>query len=208
MHRLLLSLLCAAALLTPAAPSAQTADPVINPEVARQNVKLPRLPSKDFDVSLFAGTYATQNFGSAPVLGLRVGYHLSEDFFVQGSYGRSKVSDESFRQVLPGGVFPNQTETLAYANLSLGWNLLPGEVFIGRGIAKASTVYVLGGIGSTHFFQQRRQTFHLGFGGRLLLRDRLALTVDVRNHLFSLDLLGKRQNTQNLEATLGVALFF
>ena len=198
-------LLCCA-LLT--AATAHAADPVIEPEVARRDVRLPRLPSKDFDAGLFVGTYATQNFGSAPVVGLRVGYHLSEDFFVQGSYGRSSVSDEAFRQVLPGGVFPNQKETLAYANLSLGWNLLPGEVFIGRGMAKASTLYVIGGIGSTHFFQQRRQTFTLGFGGRLLLRDRVAVTLDLRDHLFSLDLLGKRQRTQNLEATLGFALHF
>jgi outer membrane beta-barrel protein len=198
-------LLCCA-LLTAAA--AQAADPVIEPEVARRDIRLPRLPSKDFDAGLFAGTYATQNFGSAPVVGLRVGYHLSEDFFVQGSYGRSSVSDEAFRQVLPGGVFPTQKETLAYASLSLGWNLLPGEVFIGRGLAKASTLYVIGGIGSTHFVQQRRQTFHLGFGGRLLLRDRVAVTLDLRDHLFSLDLLGKRQRTQNLEATLGFAIHF
>ena len=198
-------LLCCA-LLTAAA--AHATDPVIEPEVARRDVRLPRLPSKDFDAGLFVGTYATQNFGSAPVVGLRVGYHLSEDFFVQGSYGRSSVSDEAFRQVLPGGVFPTQKETLAYASLSLGWNLLPGEVFIGRGLAKASTLYVIGGIGSTHFVQQRRQTFHLGFGGRLLLRDRVAVTLDLRDHLFSLDLLGKRQHTQNLEATLGFALHF
>jgi outer membrane beta-barrel protein len=82
-----------------------------------------------------------------------VGYHLSEDFFVQGSYGRSSVSDEAFRQVLPGGVFPNQKETLSYANLSLGWNLLPGEVFVGRGIAKASAFYLVGGVGTTHVLQ-------------------------------------------------------
>jgi outer membrane beta-barrel protein len=198
-------LLCCALL---SAVAAQAADPAVNPVVARQDIRLPRLPSKDFDVGLFTGTYATQNFGSAPVVGLRVGYHLSEDFFVQGSYGRSSVSDEAFRQVLPGGVFPRQKETLAYANLSLGWNLLPGEVFIGRGMAKASTVYLLGGIGSTHFFQQRRQTFTLGLGGRLLLRDRVAVTLDLRDHLFSLDLLGKRQSTQNLEATLGFAAHF
>ena len=190
------------------ASAAHAADPVIEPEVARRDIRLPRLPSKDFDVGLFAGTYATQNFGSAAVVGLRVGYHLSEDFFVQGNYGRSKVNDEAFRQVLPGGVFPNQTETLAYANLSLGWNLLPGEVFIGRGIAKASAIYLVGGIGSTHFFQQRRQTMNIGFGGRLLLRDRVAVTVDVRDHIFSLDLLGKRQSTQNIETTLGFAVYF
>jgi len=39
------------------------------------------------------------------VLGLRLGYHITEDFFVEGSYASTKVSDAAFRQVLPGGVF-------------------------------------------------------------------------------------------------------
>ena len=191
-----------------AAPLAQAADPVIEPEVARQSLRLPRLPNKDFEAALFAGTYATQNFGSAAVLGVRLGYHLSEDFFVQGSYGRSRVSDEAFRQVLPGGVFPHGKETLQYAHLALGWNLLPGEAFVGRGIAKAGALYLLGGVGSTHVVQQRRQTLVIGAGGRLLVRERLALQLDLRDHLFSLDLLGRRERTQNLEATLGLAWHF
>ncbi|MFO1329728.1 MAG: outer membrane beta-barrel domain-containing protein [Rubrivivax sp.] len=191
-----------------AAPLVRAADPVIDPEVARQPLRLPRLPNKDFEAALFTGTYATQNFGSAAVLGLRLGYHLSEDFFVQGSYGRSRVSDEAFRQVLPGGVFPHEKETLQYAHLALGWNLLPGEAFVGRGIAKAGALYLLGGVGSTHFVQQRRQTLVIGAGGRLLLRERFALQLDLRDHLFSLDLLGRRERTQNLEATLGAAWHF
>lgn len=197
-----------ALLLLSSATLARAADPVIEPEVARRDIKLPRLPNKDFEASLFAGTYATQNFGSSAVVGLKLGYHLTEDFFVQAALGRSKVSDESFRQVLPGGVFPNQKETLSYANLSLGWNVLPGEVFVGSGIARASALYLIGGIGTTQFFQQRRQTLNLGFGYRVLLRDRLSVQLDLRDHLFSLDLLGKRQSTQNLEATLGLSLYF
>jgi len=198
----------ALALLLACGTAAQAADPVIDPAVARRDVKLPRLPNKDFDASLFTGTYATQNFGSAAVVGLRAGYHLSEDFFVQATFGRTRVSDEAFRQVLPGGVFPNEKETLSYANLSLGWNLLPGEVFVGRGIAKASAFYLVGGVGTTHVLDQRRQTLNLGFGGRVLMSDRWAVSVDVRDHLFSLDLLGKRQSTQNLEATLGLSVTF
>lgn len=198
----------ALALLLACGSAVLAADPVIDPEVARRDVKLPRLLNKDFDASLFTGTYATQNFGSAAVVGLRAGYHLSEDFFVQATFGRTRVSDEAFRQVLPGGVFPNEKETLSYANLSLGWNLLPGEVFVGRGIAKASAFYLVGGVGTTHVLSQRRQTLNLGFGGRVLMSDRWAVSVDVRDHIFSLDLLGKRQSTQNLEATLGLSVFF
>jgi outer membrane beta-barrel protein len=100
-----------------------------------------------------------------------VGYHLTEDFFVRAATASTQVSDEAFRQILPGGVFPNQKETLSYYSLSLGYNLLPGEVFFGRGRPSASTRSTSSaGVGSTDFAGQRRQTFHLGFGWRLLLR--------------------------------------
>jgi outer membrane beta-barrel protein len=183
-------------------------DPPVVPQVERRDVPLPKFPSRDFEAGVFVGTYATENFGASAVFGLRLGYHLTEDFFVEGALASTKVSDESFRQVLPGGVFPNQEETLSYYNLSAGYNLLPGEVFLGSRQARASAFYLIGGIGSTKFFEQKRQTVNLGFGLKLLLGDRAALRVDVRDHIFSLDLLGKRQSTQNLEVTAGVGLHF
>ena len=199
------------AIVSTAAP-AQTQKPaneqVIVPEVERREVKLPRFPSKDFEFGVFAGTYATQNFGASAVAGLKTGYHISEDVFVEARYAATRVSDESFRQVLPGGIFPNEKETLSYYNLSAGVNVLPGEVFIGSRRAKATAVYLIGGVGSTKFNDQRRQTVNFGLGMRLLLADRWALQVDMRDHVFSIDLLGKRETTQNLELTGGLSYYF
>lgn len=42
----------------------------------------------------------------------------------------------------------------------------------------------------------------------MLFTDRWAVRVDVRDHIFSYDLLGVRQNTQNLELTTGFAYYF
>jgi outer membrane beta-barrel protein len=200
---LLLSLAAAAQV-----PATTAVENVINPQVERRTVKPPRLPSRDIGIGLFAGTYATQNFGAATVSGLRVAYHITEDFFVEGTYGRSKVSDEAFRNVLPGGIFVNRTDKLAYTQVSAGYNLLPGEVFFGKGNAKITQGYVVAGFGSTHFAGQKKQTFNVGAGGRLLLADWLALQADVRDHIFSLDLLGTRKRTQNLEATIGLTVYF
>jgi outer membrane beta-barrel protein len=171
-------------------------------------VKLPRIASKDIEVGAFAGTYATQNFGAAAVAGVRLGYHITEDVFVVGAYGASKASDDAFRQVLPGGVIADGAEKLTYINLSAGYNLLPGEVFLGRNRAKASAVYVIGGVGTTKFNEQSRQTLNFGLGLRVYLGQRSALQVDMRDHVFSLDLLGKRQSTHNLELTAGFAYYF
>jgi len=181
---------------------------VIVPQVERRDVPLPRFPSKDFEVGVFAGTYASQNFGTAPVFGLKLGYHVTEDVFVEGRYASTTVTDEAFRRVLPGGIFPEETERISYYSLSAGYNVLPGEVFIGSRHAKATAIYLMGGIGSTDFVDQRKQTLSFGLGVRLMLAERWAVNVDMRDHLYSIDLLGERDSTQNLELTGGLSFFF
>lgn len=191
-----------------AATAKPAAEQVIVPQVDRRDVKRPKYASNDFAIGLFAGTYATQNFGAATVSGVRLGYHITEDFFVDATLGRSKVSDDAFRQVLPGGIFVNRTETLSYYAVSAGYNVLPGEVFFGKRYAKATQGYILAGVGSTDFAGQKRQTMHAGFGLRLLVNDWFVMQADVRDHVFTLDILGKRQSTQNIEVTAGLTLFF
>jgi outer membrane beta-barrel protein len=196
---------CAAlAQSTPAANNEQ----VVVPQVDRRDIEKPKFPSNDFEVGLFTGTYATQNFGSSWVYGARIGYHITEDFFVEGVYGQTKVSDELFRQILPGGIFVQDREKLSYYNFSIGYNMLPGEIFLGGRRARPSQFYIVAGVGSTKFDQQRKPTFNAGFGYRVYLADWAALQLDLRDHVFSLDLLGKRQNTQNVELTGGLTVFF
>jgi outer membrane beta-barrel protein len=200
--------LAAPLLLHAQTQTAPANEQVVDPKVDRREVRVPKFPSKDFEIGAFVGTYATQNFGASLVGGLKLGYHITEDFFVEAAFGQTKVSDEAFRQILPGGVFVNETEKLSYYNLSAGYNILPGEVFIGRNTAKASQFYLIGGVGSTKFVDQNRQTFNLGFGARLYFTDKMAVQVDMRDHIFSLDILGKRQSTQNLELSAGFTYFF
>lgn len=208
MHRTLIALLLPA-FAAPALAQTQPADePPIVPSVERRELRLPRFPSRDVEVGAFLGTYATENFGASPVYGLRLGYHLTEDWFVEGTFASTQVSDASFRQILPGGIFTSEKERLSYYSLSAGYNLLPGEVFYGDKQARATAIYLVGGVGSTDFAGQKRQTFHLGFGWRILLGQRGALRVDLRDHVFSLDLLGQNQSTQNLEATVGFGWHF
>jgi outer membrane beta-barrel protein len=191
---------------TPASKTAE--EQVIVPQVERRPIQRPRFPSNDFTVSLFAGAYNTQNFGSSGVRGVRLGYHITENFFVEGTLGRSKLSDDAFRQILPGGVFASADQKLTYYNVALGYNLLNGESFFGSDVAKLTQGYVLAGTGNTKIAEQNKQTVMLGFGMRLILNDWFVVQADFREHLFSLDLLGKRQNTRNPEASVGFTVTF
>jgi outer membrane beta-barrel protein len=183
-------------------------DQVVIPQVDRRDIEKPKFPSNDFEIGLFTGSYATQNFGSSWVYGARLGYHITEDFFVEGVYGQTKVSDELFRQILPGGILVADSNKLSYYNMSIGYNLFPGEIFIGGRRAKPSQFYIIAGVGSTKFADQRKPTFNAGFGYRVYLADWIALQLDLRDHIFSLDLLGKRESTQNVELTGGLTFYF
>lgn len=198
---------CTAA-LAQTAPPAPAPEPVVVPQVERRDVRPPSYPSRDFAIGLFGGTYGTQNFGASGVGGVRLGYHITEDFFVDLTVAQTKVTDEAFRQVLPGGIFTSPEQTLRYYAVSAGWNLLTGEAFFGRRTAKAFQSYLVAGIGSTDFAGQRKQTFHMGLGLRVLLNDRFAIQADARTHAFPLDLLGKKQDTNNLEFSAGLTVYF
>lgn len=181
---------------------------VVVPEVERRDVKLPKFPSRDFAIGVFGGVYGAQSFGASGVGGLRLGYHITEDWFVDATLGATKVTDEVFRDILPGGLFTSDEERLRYYTVSVGYNILPGEIFLGAKRAKASAVYVLAGIGRTRFNEQRSQTVNFGLGMRVLFTERTAIQVDMRDHTFSYDLLGRRRSTHNLELTTGFTFYF
>jgi outer membrane beta-barrel protein len=197
---------------TPSGPSTQPraseSQQVVVPEVERRDVKLPKFPSRDFAIGVFGGVYGAQSFGASGLGGVRLGYHITEDWFVDARVGATKVSDEVFRDILPGGLFTDNEEPLRYYNVSVGYNILPGEIFLGAKRAKASAVYVLGGIGRTRFNEQRSQTVNFGLGMRVLFSERTAIQVDMRDHVFSYDLLGRRRSTHNLELTTGFTFYF
>lgn len=208
--RAVFALTLAASTLAPAAaqePAPRSPERIVEPDVERRPVKLPRHPVRDIDVSIFVGSYAADTFGTQGVTGVRLGYHITEDVFVQAVYGRTRVSDSAFRRAGTPAL-PRERETLAYDGIVVGLNLFPGEVFFGRQNAFPSALYLLGGLGSTRLAGQQHQTVTYGLGYRLLFKDRFAVQVDLRNHLFAIDILGRRTSTQNPELTLGASIIF
>jgi outer membrane beta-barrel protein len=202
---LLIALMSSAAFAQSTQPANEQ---VVVPQVERREMKLPKFPSKDIEVGIIGGVYSAETFGAHAVYGLRLGYHITEDFFVQANLAQTKVNDEFYRVGRAGGLFAQPEEKLTYYNVSAGWNVLPGEVFFGGNRAKATSLYLLGGIGSTKIAERRSSTFNFGLGMRLLPADRAGLHVELRDHVFSIDLIGRRQTMHNLELTTGFAWYF
>ncbi len=186
-----------------------TAPSVVEPQVTRRNVKTPKIKSSNFEIGPYVGTYSAEDFGVNPVLGVRLAYHISENFFAQTLVGRTTVGLTSYERLSGGAqLLTDAQRKLTYYSLDFGYNLLPGEVFVGSRRAFNSALYVTGGVGATHFAGDNRFTVAIGAGYRLLLNDWLAAHFDVRDSIFDEDLLGTAKTTHNLETGLGVTVFF
>lgn len=190
-------------------PSSNEPGQVIDPAVERRDVAEPAIDREDFEIGAFVGLMSVEDFGADVVYGARLAYHVSEDIFVEATVGRTEAGLTSF-EALSGGarLITDSERTLTYYNLSLGYNVLPGEVFIGKGRAYNTALYIIGGLGSTRFAGDDRFTVNLGAGYRLLLTDAVALHFGIRDHLFDIDLLGEDKTAHNLEGHIGLTVFF
>jgi outer membrane beta-barrel protein len=190
-------------------PTAEPPGQVIDPEVERREIKEPAIDREDFEIGAFVGIMSIEDFGSNVSYGARLAYHITEGFFVEGTVGQSKGGLTSF-EVLSGGasLITDSERTLTYYNLNLGYNILPGEVYIGEGHAYNTNLYLIAGLGSTRFAGDDRFTVNVGAGYRFLLSDSVALHLDFRDHLFDIDLLGEEKTAHNLEGHLGFTVFF
>ena len=103
---------------------------------------------------------------------------------------------------------PTTNATTPITRLSLGWNVLPGEVFIGENRAYNSAFYLVAGIGSTTFAGDDRFTVSGGFGYRVLpfRLDRGAFR-RARSRVRHRS-AGEKKIVNNLEAHLGLSIFF
>jgi outer membrane beta-barrel protein len=182
---------------------------VINPEIDRRDIKDAAIDTENFEFGLFAGVMNVEDFGTNPVYGARLAYHVTEDLFAEVSYGQTETSETSFER-LSGNIqlLSDDDRKLIYLNASAGFNILPGEGFIGSKWAFTSALYVIGGVGGTRFASDDALSWNIGAGYRVLVNDWLSLRIDVRDHIFELDLLGQRQTNHNLEFTGGLSIFF
>ena len=191
-------------------PQDENAPPrVIEPEVARRKIKVPRIRSSNVEMGLDYGALSIEDFGTHPVYGITAAYHITEDFFFQGEAGRSRGGRTSF-ETLGGNIqlLTRSERRFTYYDLSLGYNFLPGEAFIGRGIAMTSAFYLLGGIGGTDFAGDTKFTVNFGAGYRVVPTDWLAVHITVQDRVFQSSLLGATKLTNNLEARIGTTVFF
>jgi outer membrane beta-barrel protein len=213
---LLLSGLALLALASPpraaaqeAAGAAQATPQVVEPRVKRREVKTAALDEENFEAGAFVGVVSIEDFGSSFSYGARLAYHFTEDLFAEATVGSAEAGRTSYEELSGSADLLSDSERrFTHYDLSVGWNVLPGEVFLGGTRAMPSAVYLTLGAGSTRFAGDDHFTVVLGAGLRLLANDWLAVHVDARNLAFESDLLGENKLTHNLQFTFGLTAFF
>lgn len=205
-----LAALCLLAIF-PMTPSVAADQPeqVVRPEIERRDINEADIDTEDFEIGAFYGLMNVEDFGTSPVYGARLTYHVTEYVFVEGAYGHTDTEETSFERLSGGAqLLDDNDRELDYYNLSFGFNLFPGESFIASKWAFTSDFFVIAGVGSTSFAGEDEFTWNFGFGYKVLATDWLAFRVDARDHIFDIDLLGESQTNNNLEFTAGVSIFF
>jgi len=182
---------------------------VISPDIERREIERPAIDTEDFEVGMFVGILSIQDFNSEVVYGVRAAWHVTEDFFFEMDYGASKADLTSYEKLTGGPpLFEDSERDYSYYTLNLGWNALPGEVFIFDDYAMKSDFYLIGGVGNTDFLGDNWFTVSLGVGYRLLINDWITWRVDMRDHIFDRDVFGQEETTNNIEWTTGITFFF
>ncbi len=210
-RRLLLAvvLLCYGMLASAQQPTPDDDSVMIEPSIERVEFDEAQIDTEDLEIQLMAGYLSIEDFGVNNLLQFNLNYHVNQAIFVQASLGQSEGSETSYEIISQGAplLTPSERE-LSYYNITIGYNLLPGEAFLGDQLAYNTALYLSAGIGVTEFAGDDRYTINYGGGYRFLLNDVFGIYTDFRNHVFDMDTFGEKKATNNLAFTLGISWFF
>ncbi|KUJ83813.1 outer membrane beta-barrel domain-containing protein [Microbulbifer flavimaris] len=202
----------ALAVLLAAPVNAQEDDPLgglVSPDLERREIREADIDTEDFELSTFGGVMNVEDFGSNPVYGGALAYHINEDLFMEVGYGQTELGESSFERLSGSApLLTDEQREMQFYNLSLAWNLFPGEYFLFDRWALNSNLYLIGGVGNSSFADEDHFTYNFGVGARILPADWLSLRLDVRDHVFEHELFGELQTTHNLSAQVGLSVYF
>ena len=183
--------------------------PLIEPDVQPSKVDEALIDTEDFEIGVFGGFMAIEDFESSAAYGARIAYHISEAFFVEANLGFAEGGETSFEK-LAGNVelLSDEEREYVWYNLNLGYNVLPGEAFLTSNYAFNTNFYLVAGAGATDFAGDNRFTVNFGAGYQVLLTDSVSVHLSVREHLYDIDVTGEEKTAFNTEMSAGLSVFF
>lgn len=212
-------LMLAATLALPVAPalaeeeSSMAEAPVIDPSIVRLGLREADIDALDIEAGAFFGFMSVEDFGTNEVYGARLAWHITEYLFIEGQYGMTNAGRTSAESIDPTlNLLTSADRELTYYNASLGFNALPGEVFIGQSAAFNTDIYFLIGAGTTEFANDRMFTINAGVGLRVIAWDWLAFHLTFQDLIFEkvaiIDPANSGDSAHNMQYTTSITVFF
>lgn len=182
---------------------------LIEPQIERIEFDESQIDSDDFEISVYAGYLAIENFETDILTGIKLGYNVSEDFFVQATYAFGDAGETSYEKIESDvQLLTDDEREFEYYLVTLGFNLFPGEAFLTDSTTFNTVFYLSAGVGNTEFAGDDRFTIAYAVGYRTLFADGFSLDIEMRDLIFEQDLFGSEETTHNIEFTVGLNLFF
>jgi outer membrane beta-barrel protein len=178
-------------------------------DVERREVLEDILDNENFEVGLQVGVMSIEDFGSNLWLSAHFSYHITEYFYAKALYGTSEGGLTSFEKL--ANVPPLLTDDerkLGYYGLNIGYNLMPGEIFLGKNYAFNSVFSLELGAGTTDFAGDDKFTINLGANYRVFLNDWITWDIGMSDYIFDTQITGESKTTHNLTFTTGFAFYF
>jgi len=192
------------------APNADSdMDDMVMADIERREVLEDILDSENFEFGMQLGLISIEDFESNLWVSGHFAYHINEYFYAKALYGYSKAGQTSFEQLanVPP-LLTDEQRKLSYYGLNIGYNLLPGEVFLSKDLVFNSMFSIEIGGGSTKFAGNNQFTFNFTANYRLFLTDWLTWDIGMTDYVFDTTITGKSKTSHNLNLTTGVAFYF
>lgn len=201
-------LLIGVIIFTPFSFGQDQQDP-ITPIVDRKEIFEDKLDNENFEIGVKAGLISIEDFENSGWLSGHLSYHINEYFYVKATYGQATAGETSFEKLSnTAPLLTDEQRELTYYGLNLGYNLMPGEIFLGKSLAFNSVFSIELGAGTTEFAGDDNFTVNLMTNYRVFLTDWFAWDIAMSDYIFDTQIIGETKTTHNLNFTTGFAVYF
>lgn len=206
--RMLVGVFCLAGFCNSAV--AQVNDEVtVKADVEKRQVLDDVLDTENFEVGIQGGVIAIEDFESSGWLSAHFGYHITENFYVKARYGVAKGGETSFEKLVNSApLLTDEERELTYYGLNVGYNLLPGEIFLTQDLVFNSVFSIELGGGSTEFAGDDKFTFNVTANYRVFINDWVAWDIGMSDYVFDTQVTGESKTTHNLNFVTGLSVYF
>jgi len=182
---------------------------IIKVDVERREVLDDLLDNENFEIGLQVGFISIEDFESSLWASGHLTYHINEYFYTKALYGTATAGETSFEKLanVPP-LLTDEQRKFNYYGLSIGYNLMPGEVFLSKNLAFNSVFSIELGGGSTEFTGDDKFTVNVVANYRIFLNDWITWDIAMSDYIFNTRVTGSDKTTHNLNFTTGFSFYF